>query len=532
MAPVPLTLELAGPVRLHDLAGCDLTPRLTRSRAVLALLGATRGHRRSRAWIQDKLWSDRTAPDGAAALRYALWDLRRSLGKYRSALLSEAGWIALDDRAVRVRLPDTTPDVPDAPVFAEGLDVDDVEFEAWLRAQRHAAVPVPAMPFLDEGRRCPVRSLVRIHPDGGDDDRLTGLARTLAARIAARLTRASGALVHIGPGAEDGPDHAGTELRADLRLSRIRGRILAQVSVTNVRREEVVWTNDRDLPRGLSGQDPLNPSANLVAGGIARALTMLPRDPSDAERAAAAFCQALSVPRSFEAGDLLAAIDTLRTIDVAEVSARAAARRALYLGWLVIERKAPCPDAALEEARDLSRRSMELDPTLSEAFAVRSELADFDRRPELAHDLAMRAVAIDPFEPLGVAALAKAEARLGNGEAAYRKALFAQQLAVGSPNPAWWAALCCTTAMEHGNHGAALRHAETAHELAAGFLPPVRFLTALRFEAGDMDGCREALLTLLAREPGFSPERLTDPEYPLRSVDVAVLRRMRRARLV
>ncbi|MDX8355784.1 hypothetical protein [Cognatiyoonia sp. IB215182] len=529
MVPAPLILDLVGPVSLHDRNGYNLTPRLMRSRAVLALLGATEGYRRSRSWIQDKLWSDKTKPEGSAALRYALWDLRRSLGDHRAALICEHGYIALDPNSVQVRLPET---VLDGPVFAEGLDIDDAEFEVWLSEQRNGGAAARAAPFLDEGRPYSLRSVVRIYPNGGDDDHLNGLAQTLAIRTAARLTRTTGALVRIDPDDDSDTARFATELRVDLRLSRVRGRVLAQVSVANTRRDEIIWTNDRDLPGGLVGQDPLNPFANLTAEAIGRALMQLPPDASDVEHASAAFCKAMSMPRSFDACDLLDAIQTLGALEIDEVAARSAARRALYLGWLVIERKATCEKSALEEARALSRRSIELDPTLSEAFAVRSELADFDRNPALAHDLAQYAVNIDPFDPLAVAALSKAEARLGDGQSAYKRALFAQQLAVGLPNPAWWATLCCTTAMSHGNTTLALRHAETAHELAAGFLPPLRFLAALRFMADDLQGCRSALSSLAAKEPGFSPDILTEPEYPLRSIDVAILRQLRQAKVV
>ncbi len=528
MDPVPLTLDLAGPVRLHDRSGRDLTPRLTRSRAVLALLGATEGHRRSRAWIQDKLWSEKPGPEGRSALRYTLWDLRKALGPHRSALLSEGDCLALDPAAVAVRLPRAGHPGPDAPIFAEGLDVDDAEFECWLRRQRAGTDAGVPLPFLDEGSPRILRSSVRFFPDGGDDDHLVALSQTLVTRIAARLVRTTGAVVGIGVEDAPRPGAFALELRVDLRLSRVRGRVLAQVSVTHVGRDEIVWTNDRDLPRGLSGQDPLNPFANLTAEAIARALTRLPDRPTDAERAAVSFCQALAMPRSFGARDLTSAIEVLGALDIEELDALAAARRALYLGWTVIERLATDPEAALDEARELSRLSLRLDPTLAEAYAVRSELADFDRDPTLAHDFARRAVEIDPFDPMSVAALAKAEARSGNGKAAYQQALFAQKLALGAANPAWWAMLCCSTALGQGDATLALRHAGTAHELSPGFRPPLRFLGALRFMTGDIEGCDRALSTLATHEPGFAVAHLAEPDYPLRSLDRSLLRKIAR----
>ncbi|MBN9678813.1 hypothetical protein [Salipiger bermudensis] len=531
MTAPPLILDLAGPVRLQSSKGEDLTPKLTRSRAVLALLGASEGHVRSRTWIQDKLWSDKPGPEAAAALRYVLWDIRKALGKHRSGIASRNGNIALDRATFEVRC--QTSGGACGRAFAEGLDVDDPEFEAWLRDQRAmSAARLEAPPSRGEGARRDLRSMVWLCPDGGDDDALQGLAHSLAVKIAARLKRSAGAIVRI-----DGNDirretESGIGLRCNLRLSRLRGRILAQVSLTNLRSGMLAWTNDRDLPKALSAQDPLNPFANLMAERIAHELASAGPDATEDEWAASAYSRALLMPRSFRGSELQQAVETLGTVELEEAAALSAARRALYLGWMVIERRVDCPQTALETARSLSRRAIELDPTLSEAFAIRAELADFDRKPELAYDLARHAVQLDPFDPIAVAALAKAEARVGNAEAAYKRALYAQQLALGFSNPAWWASLCCTTALQRGDAELALRHAETACDLAPGFLPPLRFLAALRFMKNDLDGCRGVLLALSELEHGFTPEHFTDPDYPVRSVAPGVLRDLRQAKLV
>jgi hypothetical protein len=56
-----------GPLRLSDAEGADLTPRGRKAQGVLALLGTAPGLRRSRSWLQDKLWSDRARNKARAA---------------------------------------------------------------------------------------------------------------------------------------------------------------------------------------------------------------------------------------------------------------------------------------------------------------------------------------------------------------------------------------------------------------------------------------------------------------------------------
>jgi hypothetical protein len=131
-----LVLDLVGPLRLTDSEGLDLTPRSRKAQGLLALIGTSPGLRRSRAWLQDKLWSDRGQEQGAGSLRQCLTEIRSSLGRHVVCLMTEAGWVALDPEKVRVRaeLPDS--DRSDDTEFLEGLDIRDREFEHWIRDQR------------------------------------------------------------------------------------------------------------------------------------------------------------------------------------------------------------------------------------------------------------------------------------------------------------------------------------------------------------------------------------------------------------
>src|SRR3954465_8450344 len=68
----------------------DLTPRGRKARALLAILALTPTRRRSRAALQDKLWSDRGPEQGADSLRQTLSEIRRALGeRYRGCLITD-----------------------------------------------------------------------------------------------------------------------------------------------------------------------------------------------------------------------------------------------------------------------------------------------------------------------------------------------------------------------------------------------------------------------------------------------------------
>jgi len=134
-----LELRLAGRVRLLRADGVEITPRGRKAQGLLTLLGTAAECRRSRAALQDKLWSNRGPDHGAASLRQELAGIRRALGDWSGCLLSEAGWVGLDTARVRVRLDPDPSECElngDPPEFASGLDIADPEFEDWIRDQR------------------------------------------------------------------------------------------------------------------------------------------------------------------------------------------------------------------------------------------------------------------------------------------------------------------------------------------------------------------------------------------------------------
>src|SRR5258708_13877155 len=91
-----LRIALIGAFRVLAPDGEDLTPRGRKARALLAILALTPTRRRSRAALQDKLWSDRGPEQGADSLRQTLTEIRWALGdRYRSCLITDLRGIGL-----------------------------------------------------------------------------------------------------------------------------------------------------------------------------------------------------------------------------------------------------------------------------------------------------------------------------------------------------------------------------------------------------------------------------------------------------
>lgn len=139
MARPTIEIRVAGPIRVLRSDGTDLTPAAAKVRGLLLLLAMAPGLRRSRAWLQDRLWSDRAPEQASSSMRQALTELRSALADDRDCLLTGNGWVGFDrDRVVVQDRPRSVGISGDMPELAEGLEVPDPEFEDWIRDQRLA----------------------------------------------------------------------------------------------------------------------------------------------------------------------------------------------------------------------------------------------------------------------------------------------------------------------------------------------------------------------------------------------------------
>ena len=169
MSDPRLVIHLCGPLRVTRTGdGAEITPSAAKVRALVVLLALTPGMRQGRAWVQDKLWSDRGTEQGQGSLRQALSELRKTLGEDRDALVARDGWIGFDPEVVAVNL-DPPPGAAlsgGLPDLASGLDVPDPEFEDWLRDQRLAFEdrPLPTPPAAPASAPPPQPAARRVSP--------------------------------------------------------------------------------------------------------------------------------------------------------------------------------------------------------------------------------------------------------------------------------------------------------------------------------------------------------------------------------
>ncbi len=276
-------ITLFGPFGIAAPNGTDLTPTGKKAKALIALLALAPGGKRTRAWVQDRLWSDKPGKQGRASLRQLLSDLRRHFVATGYEIIEHGrDDIVLNLAQVRIDLHHETP--PAHYELFEGLDVGDPEFEDWLsdeRAHWYAKLseqtivtnqPVQAVPDIKPiDRRLVPRIALRDFAPIGTSDAVQSLAAGVASEITAMFAHLPDTYHLIYP---PPPDSVPTEYALTGSVREGAGfRITAQLS----RHEDgiIMWTQKYDLPSALEFD-----AQELVARSIVEALQKVLNDGS------------------------------------------------------------------------------------------------------------------------------------------------------------------------------------------------------------------------------------------------------------
>ncbi len=502
-----ITLHLAGPVTVAGPSLQDLTPASMKSRGVLALLGTSHHLRASRAKLQDKLWSQRGADQGAASLRQALTEIRRSFGNYRNAVLSGSGWAALDPEQVGVALsPDPARVNPDLVEFAEDLDIRDPEFEDWIREQRQYF----AAKWRKQGAPATLHAqpthlaliIVKTLPS---DSHISALADMILRDGAERAASFVPAHIFEDNAAFDDHPHA---LKLSCQAVGSRQHASLQFTVTRSGTQQQIWN------RSVTGSlDSLTPQFDALSG----ALTLAILNAGWGTPADDPYDNILSLRDvfSFSHDRLLKAEFLLDRNDSDKDEAIRLALRAYIRNTMLLERFADDPFEMLAEATEFATRAMELDPQNAVALSVASMIACRNRNVDLALDLAQQAEQADANNPLSRYSLSSALTEAGDDERAFQEAIKARAGPITALSPATWLMRCAVTAVRAHRLDEALRFSNMAHGYSPNYRPALRFIAALEFRRGNEPATADALQRLQLLEPDFSLKLMASDTYPV-----------------
>ena len=517
-----LEIKLGAQVVVTDDNGTDLTPRGQKEVALLAILALSPEMRRPRLWLQDKLWSDRFAEQGAMSLRRALANIRKSFGPTRAALCADnrAVWLV---QGVRIR---QNTNIAAADFLAE-LSIADPEFEQWRlemvlgltgdigegTAQPSTSPTVINRASPEPTRLCLVLPKARKNPD------LAFLERLLIDRIAERFLSRGPIVVNRGdaafPGGNraEGPPQLVLEIETDIRSN----LWLAHFRLLTGKGRYFLWSGHLRCP-----MDPMSIWQSNELSNFLNTLVSTTIERSFARFRGEHFFRlqhAKSLLFTGQRRDLEEAESILSTFNIGvEEQPVVYAWRAFHRVTALLEfdddKARLKPDAvgfAEEAARFGQSRSLVL------ALLAKVEMK-FNDDPERADYLAGQALALRDDDPYALSAAAHAVTMLGRYEASQDLSQKALIMARGLPNEFIWDMQAALAALAVGKWQDAYSLAKRSHLRMSRYRPALRYLVAMSQLLDRPEEARRYSKRLQILEPDFRPSRLCDPNYPVHTL--------------
>ena len=521
MAERPITVQTVGGFRMLRSETEDITPRGAKARGLVALLCLTPERRRSRRWLESRLWSDRGPEQASGSLRQALTEIRRHLGADRDLFVADREEVWLRAEGFQVDL-EAEPAQSTAALEAgrellEGLEIRDPAFVAWLaeRRQRLAADLAAA----SYGPPSPQRLSLELvsGTDGSRDENLLALA---LAQQASKLMSEYALVDIVAPGSAQvrvGPQEHGLRLRVDALADSEQTHILARLEATPTC--QVLWSSHASI--GGSGPGLISDMQfqRLAHYAAETAMQLIPRligQESGLLRAEALTARALREMFSFDTARLRIADGLLAEAARLMPSGRVDAWLGLLRMFMMVERTEDDPARMREEAEAYTRKAMERERDNALVIAIAGKvrvLATGDVAGGGA--LALDAIALSPGNPIGLSGLATAKMRDGHLHEALALARRGTAIARNSPFLHWWELFSCLAQIATGDFAGATLSAEAVHARAPNFRAPLRHLYALYTHRGDVEGAHRIATRLRRLEPDFSLRTIREnPDYP------------------
>ncbi|CAD7054193.1 SARP family transcriptional regulator [Pseudorhizobium endolithicum] len=562
-------LYLLGSFALTDRDGTSLAPKSQKTQALLAMLALSRRGSRSRVWLRDKLWSDRPEEQASASLRQALLEIRKSLGPARDLVRADKLTVWLDLDRVELDINQATASESACDQLLEGMDVRDPEFEEWLTLERQnwqtrvqrdreggdarylerpsdLALSGDLSPFgqyqragtdvLVRGAReettsfdaTPLRPvLMRLQPP-----QVIGLGdkgRIVALRLQTLLTRSLSETLGIGvadlsfdthsaPGIEADPSPANLlPITVKMRLTFEGDAVLAQAVIRRRSDGVHIWSGEQLASRfavRCGSMSELHPIITQIVDQVGQYL--LSPWVEDSSCAGADLIHAIDSIFRLSRDDLARAERLLDRCIRQSPDGAAFAWQAFIRTFQVGQRFSMADAGITEEARDLSRRALELDPANPVSLALVGHVHSFlFAEYERASHLFEKAIHLNPAQPLGWDLYAMLHCFTGQPTKAVAISNWVRQLVTHSRYKYYFDTTRCVSAALAGDYAAAIAAGEEALMERPQFNSVLRYLAASHAHANHTHEAQNYLMRLQAIEPDVSISALRESRYPL-----------------
>ncbi|MEM7641553.1 MAG: hypothetical protein AAF366_03400 [Pseudomonadota bacterium] len=514
-APGLLRIDLWGAFAITSPDGRDLTPRLAKGQALIAMLLTARDGRRGRSWLQAHLWSDRSKAQASASLRQALAQIRKGLGPAADIVASDRLTVRIDQSRIDIGAGRAGDE------FLAGLDVRDEEFEDWLRQERaFQAAQTPPQPSQQPiaAPRLARRSepIVALSTTNAADTPLGAVELFLVDSVARALRETFAVRIRTGTVPET--EGEAVELRLAGSMS-APNCVFLSARCLGSRSSELIWSGHQSVR--MAGAAPFE-DLDLLAwinGIVAAVADHLGRAPqATADRSCATRMGLVALRDMFSLRpDRVAAADRMLA------DAYRADARAIFLAWRAqlrivqfVERHGHQAEALRTDGLLLTRKALAMEPGNSSVLALAANAQVVFGHDLFASDaLSQRSVEANPGNPFAWWARSFSYTYSDRPDLALAAGEHGHRLAAGSPYRFWWDMQVAMSACAARRIDRAILAGERTIAFAGESRPTMRYLVGLHAGKGAVERSAHWARRLRALEPDFTPDRLvTDGDYP------------------
>ncbi|WFU90608.1 SARP family transcriptional regulator (plasmid) [Rhizobium sp. CC1099] len=567
----PFRMFLLGPFALVDAEGRLVTPKSKKAQALLAMLALSARGSRSRIWLRDKLWSDRSDDQAAASLRQALLDVHKTLGPARDLLIADKNtvWLDMDrlvlDTELVVRTKRSADQITDE--LLEGIDIRDPEFEDWLTlerqnwysrlnqgqvhdvfeprqqpsrdiAKRSALLPLTGAP--DVPRRGKSVEIASSNPyrrpaDGdwqwimvlqppivmgageGGQIATTRFQNLIAKAIIDGLAIGVSDLSFTLPDIEESEQQISLPICLQLRLTFDGDMVMIELVMKHLINNRIHWLGSQAINRMQFERAEFGTAAALISQAVDQLAYFQETQANDSRLSQdGLLIDAVNAIFRLSRGDLDNAERRLEEQIQYQPRSSTFAWLSFIRTFQVGQRFNALDAHLIEEAQAYARKALELDPQNSVSLALVGHVHSFlFCEYDYAANLFEKSIRLNPALPLSWDLYAMLHCYAGQPDKAVAMARWVQELGVYSPHKYYFDTTKCIAAALAGDHAAAIAAGEEALRARPNFNSLLRYLASSHAHFDDLGGARHYLQRLEAVEGSFSINAFRGSGYPL-----------------
>ena len=519
-----IELEIIPQFNLRDSASEDTLPlKSSKAKGLIVLLAFAPGHTRSRGWLKNKLWSDRSEDQASSSLRQCLSEIKKGLGNFADVLSTTQKNVSLDTQLFTFnRLGISNLNATGIEILEDLDAIKDPKFRQWVDALRVELKTEVSEHSTDTAEKPQTDKFLLVIEKVTSTSLVENI---LISELSTSLTKYIVELpdVEIVNSLVSSEESTSVNNTAGCRLNinthSDNSSVFTNVSIESLIDERILWS-DTLFVRDFTAASLHSPEVLTLCGNIVYQLSEVIRsniDCSDTETGPAVLLHnAITGMFTLNKSEMLSADQLLHRVYDKSLNGQILAWRAFLHSLANVQHVNSSFLGDSVTFMELAGDAIKQAPNDSVSLFVTSryELIH-NNNPDSSLHFAEQGVIKNPLNSLAWAALSNAQLVTGKHEDAVSSAEKAISLGKNSPFKHYIEFYACMAQAGAMRYKQAVVHAEISSAYSPNYKAPLRFLLPLYKATRQTEKHEQCLERLQKLEPDFTLQRFADADYPI-----------------